>query len=107
MLRTDPAARPQASEIIRRLGSDVGQPIPFVVSETDFVGREQGLELLSAGLAEARGGQATLRLIRGESGMGKSTLLNRWLKLRAMVPAESTLSPAVERGLAAPAMSCD
>ena len=80
MLCSDAARRPVAADIIRRLGSDVGQPIPLAVSDADFVGRERGLEFLSAGLHLARQGQPVVRLIRGESGMGKTALLNRWTK---------------------------
>ncbi len=80
MVRTDPIERPRAAEIIRRLGSDVGQPIPFAVSDSDFVGREAGWEFLCDGLRKAEAGSAVVRLVRGESGMGKTTLLNRWIK---------------------------
>ncbi len=80
MLRTDPEERPLASDIIRRLGSDVGQPIPFAVSDSDFVGREAGWEFLCEGLRQAEAGRAVVRLVRGESGMGKTSLLNRWIK---------------------------
>ncbi len=80
MLRTDPSERPRAAEIIRRLGSDVGQPIPFAVSDSDFVGREAGWEFLCSGLRQAEAGKAVVRMIRGESGMGKTSLLNRWIK---------------------------
>ena len=80
MLRTDPAERPQATEIIRRLGSDVGQPIPFAVCDSDFVGREEGWEFLCDGLRQAEAGKAVVRLVRGESGIGKTSLLNRWIK---------------------------
>lgn len=80
MLRSNASDRPQASDVIRRLGSDVGQPIPFSVSEADFVGREQGIEFLRLGQSAARDGGSVLRLIRGDSGIGKSTLMNRWSK---------------------------
>ncbi len=63
-----------------RLGSDVGQPIPFAVSDSDFVGREAGWEFLCEGLRQAEAGRAVVRLVRGESGMGKTSLLNRWIK---------------------------
>lgn len=80
MLHPQADQRPAAAEIIRRLGSDVGHPIPLAVSDADFVGREQGLEFLSEGFRLARSGQGVLRLIRGESGMGKSALLQRWTR---------------------------
>lgn len=86
MLRTDPTERPRAAEIIRRLGSDVGQPIPFAVSDSDFVGRESGWDFLCNGLRQAEAGSAVVRLIRGESGMGKTTLLNRWIKRELTSP---------------------
>ncbi len=78
LLNPDPSARPTASEIIRRLGSDVGRPIPFEVLDSDFVGRESGLAFLENGLQKVQQGQASLRLIRGDSGMGKTALVNRW-----------------------------
>lgn len=90
MLRTDPTERPRAAEIIRRLGSDVGQPIPFAVSDSDFVGREAGWEFLCDGLRQAEAGKAVVRMIRGESGMGKTSLLNRWIK-RELMPSSAQL----------------
>lgn len=80
MLNPRPSLRPVAADIIGRLGSDVGQPIPFSVNDTDFVGRETGLESLGRGFDAAQTGRSVLRLIRGESGMGKTALLSRWVK---------------------------
>ncbi|MCC6510673.1 MAG: protein kinase, partial [Pirellulaceae bacterium] len=88
MLRTDPTHRPAAADIIRRLGSDVGQPIPFSVSDSDFVGREVGLDFLNAGLDAVQSGRPVMRLVRGESGMGKTALLNRWIK-RALAGSDT------------------
>lgn len=81
MLAFEASARPAPGAIIRRLGSDVGHPIPFAASDADFVGRQQGFKFLDAGLRLACEGRPVLRLIRGESGMGKTALLNRWTKI--------------------------
>lgn len=80
MLQSDPALRPAAADIVRRLGSDVGHPIPFSVRDTDFVGREEGLAFLDQAQQTLRQGGPALRLIRGDSGMGKTAMLNRWAK---------------------------
>ncbi len=80
MLNPNPIERPIAADILPRLGSDVGQPIPLAVTDTDFLGREQGLAFLDAAWQRAAAGHTEIRLIRGVSGMGKTALLNRWLR---------------------------
>ncbi|MGN6547515.1 MAG: serine/threonine-protein kinase, partial [Aureliella sp.] len=80
MLNASAVLRPQAADIVRRLGSDVGHPIPFAVRDTDFVGREEGLAFLEQALQTLHQGAPALRLIRGDSGMGKTAMLNRWAK---------------------------
>ncbi len=92
MLRTNPLERPRATEIIRRLGSEVGQPIPLAISDSDFVGRESGWDFLCEGLRQAENGRACVRLVRGESGMGKTSLLNRWIKRELTSPSLLKLS---------------
>ncbi len=53
-----------------------------------FVGRVAELETLARAAGEARAGHSSVVVIEGEAGMGKSSLLNRWLNAE---PAEVLL----------------
>ncbi len=55
-----------------------------------FVGRENELEMLVAALEEAQDGQGAVWLVSGESGVGKSRLLDE-LRIRALVSREGML----------------
>jgi eukaryotic-like serine/threonine-protein kinase len=80
MLRIDPAARPVAREVLRRLRvheAIIDEP-PVLSQRYGFVGRLRELSELEAALQEARTGRAVTRIIEGESGLGKSALLRRF-----------------------------
>ena len=106
LLRRDPARRPRADEVQRRLSrsgagdpsrapseSDrpdalgatvpLGKPSPREVArEPDpdsdvFVGRERELSMLAAAFGEARQGALVSVLVRGEPGIGKTALLRQ------------------------------
>jgi eukaryotic-like serine/threonine-protein kinase len=89
LLRVDPAARPRGSEVLRRLGleAEPGQLLQRV-QDAWFVGRRAELAVLSAAFAAATAGAARVVLIEGESGMGKSALMRRFLE---RVPAETVV----------------
>ncbi len=82
LLRIDPDARPAGAEIARRLGADeVAPPPPRRSSARDvFVGREAEVAVLRASLARARTGPL-VHLVVGESGIGKSELVARFVRL--------------------------
>ncbi|HSN98036.1 MAG TPA: serine/threonine-protein kinase, partial [Candidatus Nanopelagicales bacterium] len=80
LLRIDPAARPSAREMLRRLHvAPLEDDLPEISLRQAFVGREQELAELTQAFAEARAGRATAELVEGESGVGKSALLRRFL----------------------------
>jgi eukaryotic-like serine/threonine-protein kinase len=94
LLTADPEARPADAEILERLGSHTGQPIPLVWSESDFVGREAAIAWLDSGLRIVDQGNSALRLVRGDSGLGKTTLLQHWLRTRVS-PATTASAPVL------------
>ncbi len=81
LLRRDPAARPSGAQVLARLGLEEEDVEPPPSSRRlDFVGRLRELAALEEALAEARRGRAVTLLIEGESGVGKSALLRRFLE---------------------------
>ena len=89
LLRVDPAARPRGSEVLRRLGleDEPGQLLQRV-QDAWFVGRRAELAVLAAAFAAATAGSPRVVLIEGESGMGKSALMRRFLE---RIPAETVV----------------
>jgi tetratricopeptide (TPR) repeat protein/tRNA A-37 threonylcarbamoyl transferase component Bud32 len=93
LLAKDPAQRfADARELIKIYADATDQAVKY---ETDtiresflqaarFVGREQELSILSQALQEAQNGQGSTWLVGGESGVGKSRLLEE-LRTQALV----------------------
>ena len=80
LLRRDPAARPPANEVLRRL--DVAQR-PLSVprrEESLFVGRDAAIAVLRDAFAEVERGRGAVVHVRGASGIGKSTLLSSFVR---------------------------
>ncbi len=75
LLDVDPERRPNADEILRRLG---GGPEPHR-SRSVFVGRETQLLALGAAMDRARR-RAVVRIVDAPSGMGKSALVRQFLR---------------------------
>lgn len=85
LLARAPERRPSGSEILRRLRDaiptgttderDTGAPR----KATDFLGREAHLWALDEALDEAERGKTVIALVHGQSGMGKSALVRRFL----------------------------
>jgi len=74
LLAIDPAARPSGAAILRRLDAAPGEP-----ARTPFVGRAAELAALDATLREVIAGGAVTACIEGESGIGKSALVRRFV----------------------------
>ncbi|MEO1529708.1 MAG: AAA family ATPase [Planctomycetota bacterium] len=91
LLRVEPSQRPGGLEIIRRLGGSSDPQLTEFNSSTSnssFVGRETHLESLSRafGAIETEG-HCVVAHIKGVSGVGKSTLVKRFLdELRDQQP---------------------
>ncbi|MEO8551543.1 MAG: protein kinase, partial [Kofleriaceae bacterium] len=87
LLQVDPAARPTGIEILDQLrGGRARLPsmrLPRVTAQAGrlFVGRNAQLAVLDAALAEASA-HATVAVVRGVSGVGKSALVKQFLESR-------------------------
>jgi hypothetical protein len=82
LLARDPARRPGAEEILRRLGVavDVTAAVPARSRvASPLAGRDDELARLEDGLAAAARGPAAAAMVRGASGIGKSALCQRFL----------------------------
>ncbi len=81
LLLLNPAARPTGAEILRRLTGAAG-PVEIDTqpdAHARFVGRENELGQIEAAYAETRAGKTTVVVIHGESGVGKTSLIRRFL----------------------------
>ncbi len=81
LLRFDPQARPSGEEVLRRLGVDpsLARESASAAAAAPFVGRVDELETLRAAFEESRARAVTL-IVHGESGVGKSALVQRFLR---------------------------
>jgi tetratricopeptide (TPR) repeat protein len=80
LLRLDPSARPAGAEVRRRLEeARISDEPPPSSRSSGFVGRVGELAQLREALAAARGGAAVSIVVEGESGMGKSALVRRFV----------------------------
>lgn len=92
LLAKSPAARPSADEALTRLLEALNMPRPqetaalreSTLQAARFVGREQPLALLRAAMDQARAGAGGLWLLGGESGVGKSRLMEE-LRVHCLV----------------------
>lgn len=80
LLKHDPAARPTAAEVIRRLGGIRHRQrrsarTLALKQKTRLVGRDRHLEALQAAFRASQEGRAVAVLVQGRSGMGKSALV--------------------------------
>lgn len=80
LLRIDPAERAGSEDILLALGEARG-PISTAsgLGHQGFVGRQREIAELSRAFDEARRGEVRVLLVEGESGVGKSTLVRRFL----------------------------
>ncbi len=85
LLRRDPLARPSGDELAKHLGSaSDGQQTLHVSPQpasprAPFIGRKEHLDALADALRSVQNGQTTATYIRGNSGVGKSALVERFL----------------------------
>ncbi|HMG53510.1 MAG TPA: protein kinase [Kofleriaceae bacterium] len=82
LLQPSPAARPSGVEILEALGaapSEVTRTIGRSYPPAMFVGRTAEVEELRRALGDARRGGVAI-LVRGRSGIGKTTLIRRFLR---------------------------
>jgi hypothetical protein len=83
LLSRDPRGRPDGGEISRRLGARSTSVPPKPVASVDagaaFIGRETQLHALRTAFEGIRTGRSITVRISGPSGMGKSTMVHRFL----------------------------
>jgi serine/threonine protein kinase len=84
LLRHEPSARPSGAAVLRRLGGDPGVAAAVSRSSSSpdgprLVGRDTQLGALDEALRAARTGRTVVAFVHGDSGMGKTSLLRRFL----------------------------
>lgn len=97
LLSKAPSQRPTGPQILEQLGRPVHAKAPQSVSfpvnlPGHFVGRTAELEAMQVALRKARSGQAQVVLVEGRSGVGKSTLIRRFLDQLALDESVAVLS---------------
>ncbi|MFI5457644.1 MAG: serine/threonine-protein kinase PknK [Isosphaerales bacterium] len=80
LLGRDPGERPPGEEILRRLGGVAGEASRLAAQRRLFVGRESQLAALSAAFKDMCQGQTVAVFVHGRSGVGKSSLIQRFLE---------------------------
>ncbi len=82
LLSPTPVDRPSASEVLRELESRTGSAVD-PRPEGIFVGRERELAALSDAFEDSRRGAVRVVAVHGESGIGKTSLIERFLEQSA------------------------
>jgi hypothetical protein len=80
LLDPDPAERPRYAEVVARLDGTKKRPSLGPTSPHPLVGRAAQREQLASAFARARAGRATVALVAGRCGMGKSALVQHFLE---------------------------
>ena len=83
LLEIDPERRPTASAILAQLsGQDIASSATAMsgVVPSPFVGRKSAMATLDAALAATEDGALSTVYVEAESGLGKTTLVNEWLR---------------------------
>jgi eukaryotic-like serine/threonine-protein kinase len=79
LLQRDPARRPTARDLLERLRGRNPPVQPVKGPALSFVGREPELAHLASTSRQARAGRPACLVVHGESGLGKSALVRRYL----------------------------
>jgi eukaryotic-like serine/threonine-protein kinase len=94
LLEIDPARRPSAARVLAAFGVDAEEELRAAHTTTVFVGRDAELEALRTAFKDMCAGHPSTVLIHGDSGIGKSALVDRFAgELR-----DSSLRTLVLRG---------
>jgi len=80
LLAAEPAARPTARELAARLQGTVRLPSIRPPGASAFIGRDRELAELTQAFERFRRGETALVTVEGESGVGKSALVSRFLE---------------------------
>ncbi len=82
LLHFDPEQRPTGAQLLQQLGVDAAPSPPLTTQASGarlFVGREAELQQIDDAFASSLGGATTAVYVHGESGIGKSRLIRRWV----------------------------
>jgi serine/threonine protein kinase/tetratricopeptide (TPR) repeat protein len=85
LLHFSPEARPDGPSVLRKLavhqaGARASTPTPSATASPPFVGREPELGALQRAFADVRAGATVTVALHGESGVGKSCAVRRFLE---------------------------
>jgi len=84
LLQSDPTKRSAGRKLLSYLGGEAAPEreysVPAARPDATFVGRERELARLDEALARTRAGRPGVVLVSGTSGMGKTTLVRRFLR---------------------------
>jgi hypothetical protein len=80
LLVRDPEKRPSGDEILRRLGAAPGEVPRITAQRRQFVGRESQLAALGTAFGDTCQGRTVAVFVHGRSGVGKSSLIQRFLE---------------------------
>ena len=91
LLQSDPGRRPDAEEIVQRLGGTLGlqsrgSSIPPLPAAVPLIGREELIKTLMQLFRRAADGERVVARLSGPSGIGKSSLMRRFLDLLQELP---------------------
>jgi serine/threonine protein kinase len=81
LLKPEPGGRPKGAEILKRLGVDDSLELKTPVSQSGapFVGRREEIDTLREAFGQIRSGHAVTVYVQGESGVGKSALVRKFV----------------------------
>jgi serine/threonine protein kinase len=80
LLDADPGKRPRYADVVARLDGTRKRPSLGPTAPQQLVGRAVQREQLAGAFARARAGRATVAMVGGRSGMGKSSLVQHFLE---------------------------
>jgi len=80
LLRRDPRSRPSGMEVLSRLRTQHAPPVARRTPAAPFVGREAEITELRHAFDASRAGRGVISFVHGESGVGKSALVRRFLE---------------------------
>lgn len=87
LLSVDPRARPLGNEIIQRLGAEDSGALSFAGDSVCF-GRDEVLDQITSCFRDKT---HKLVLVRGESGIGKTTVLKHWTRSQKLADEKTLL----------------
>jgi predicted ATPase len=96
LLARDPEARPHGDEVLRRLEADSAASLALLGpsagdAPSAFVGRGAELAQLGEAYRRAKLGERELVLVQGEPGVGKSTLVRRFLESEVALDGQAVI----------------